>query len=258
MMKGQYDVALKCLLSIGALHSARSLPQFESQAVNFSDESGSRDLDKPWQAASGLPFTYVLGVIDNHHLHQCLLDGQFLSALKAEKALPLFSLLQLVGFQAMGTFLIEHCVPPQSGDSSSQGSERRGTLPLDLVAKQLEKSPQILHWYLHLVFVRKPEIYVKFPNTAYPPRAVTDLHRRHFDLYVKYAGKERNSAEVLSGVEAYKVGGVSTALLSFLKVSSNKSCNMLQDGRWKPHRANFIFSLPCLLVGSDHRMPGRS
>jgi hypothetical protein len=69
--------------------------------------------------------------------------------------------------------------------------ERRGTLPLDLVVSQLEVSPKLLHWYLHLVFVRKPDIYVKFPNTANPPAAITILHRKHLELYIKYASEDQ-------------------------------------------------------------------
>ena len=130
----------------------------------------------------------------------------------------------------MATFLVEHCVPPQFLDKetllshkddhmSTTGEERRGTLPLDLVASQLDGSPKILHWYLHLILTRKPEVYVRFPNTAYPPRAVTELHRLHFDLYVDFAGSERDSAITLSGVEAYKVCSVTTRLLVFLKAA---------------------------------------
>ena len=155
MMKFRYDAALKCFLFIGALHSGRPLSDFESGAVELSDTVGSRDIDNPWQTET-VPYTYLLEIIDNHHLHQCLLDGQFMSGFKEKQTLPLFSLLQLVGFNKMGNFLVEHCVPPQFVDKktlqshedehvSTSGEERRGTLPLDLVARQLDGSPTILH-----------------------------------------------------------------------------------------------------------------
>jgi len=232
MMKGRYDASLKCSLFIGALHSSRSVPEFEAAAVDFSDSVGTRDIDKPLQTESGVSFTYLLDVIDDHNLHECLLDGRFLSATGENEALPLFSLLQLVGLNEMGRFLLKHCVPPFFADKNSlrchegdylaaSEEERRGTLPLDLVAAQLERSPKLLHWYLHLVSTKKPEVYIRFPNTAYPPRAVTELHRLDFDLYIEYAGPERDSARFLSGLEAYKVSGASTRLLEFLKVSLN-------------------------------------
>jgi hypothetical protein len=227
MMKGQYDVALQCYLAIGALHSGRPFSSFESGAVEVSSPVGAREIDKPWQNENGVSYTHVLEIIDSHHLQQCLLDHQFLSILGTEKRLPLFSLMQLVGLRRIGDFLIEHCVPPQSSQSRTrehsveQGGERRGTLPLDLVAGQLAASPNIMHWYLHLVFTRKPEVYVKFPNTAYPPKAVTDLHRMHFDRYIEFSGSERDSSQVLSGIEAYKASSIATPLLLFLKVCRN-------------------------------------
>lgn len=229
MMKGQYDAALKCFISIGALYSPRPLSSFKSGAVDFSEVVGEREVDKPWQSTYGVPFTFLLDLIDSHHLQQCLLEDNFMSDLRSKKVVPLFSLLQLVGFNEMGMFLIEHCVPPQVMERNTNplheaavalGEERRGTLPLDLVAAQLEGSPRILHWYLHLVFSKKPEVFVRFPNTAYPPQAVTELHRRHFDLYLDFAGEERDSAVALSGIEAYKVSGLETRLLRFLKVRS--------------------------------------
>lgn len=241
MMKYRYDAALKCFLFIGSLHSARPLSDFESGAIEVSDEVGNRDIDRPWQTVT-VPYTYLLDFINSHHLHQCLLDGHFMSSLEQNQTFPLFALLQLVGFNEMANFLVEHCVPPHFFDKetlvsheddhlSTSGEERRGTLPLDLVASQFDESPKILHWYLHLIFIRKPEVYVRFPNTAYPPRAVTELHRLHFDLYVDYAGKERDSTFVLSGVEAYKVCSVTTRLLLFLKATLPLGGIRPQDAR---------------------------
>jgi hypothetical protein len=86
------------------------------------------------------------------------------------------------------------------------------------VAQQLEGSPKLLHWYLHLVFVRKPSAYVLFPSTANPPPILNLLHRKHLDLYVRFADSFRDSASVFAGVEAYRVPDKTTPLLSFLKV----------------------------------------
>lgn len=221
MMKGKYDVALKCFLTIGALHTERPLTELENRAIELVRPSPPSDLDNPWKVENGIHYTFVLDMIDGHHLQQCLLDRRLLWILGKETALPLFALLQLCGLEAAGNFLMEHCVAPQSVDSSSTSSskgERRGTLPLDLVAKQLDGRPKLLYWYLHLVFTRRPEVYVKFPNTAFPPKVVTDLHRKHFQLYLKFAGADRDSSTALSGVEQYKVANVTTPLLTFLKV----------------------------------------
>ena len=271
MMKGQFDVALKYFLAIAALHSTRPLAEFETGAIQFSESVGSREIDIPWQSESGVPYTFVLEAIESHHLHQCLLDEQFLSSLKSGKVLPLLSLLKLVGLAAMGDFLIEHCVSPQTPVNEAteadelaneKRGERRGTLPLDLVAQQLASHPKLLHWYLHLVFTRNPEIYVKFPNTAYPPKSVTDLHRKHFDLYVAFAGAEVDSVQTLAGVENYKVGSVSTRLLDFLKVSQSVAeqhrahrDNPSQFFSSPNHPSISIYRLRCLLEAYDLGMP---
>jgi vacuolar protein sorting-associated protein 41 len=220
MMRGQYDAALKCFLLIGALHSARPLEEFDAAAAEFSDLEGKREIDRPWQPKDGAPYTYVLDVVDSHNLHQFLLDDQFLSVSGSKEVAPLFPLLQLVGFVEMGKFLVEHCVPPQLKQKKRQDGveERIGTLPLDRVADQMKQRPRILHWYLHLIFDKKPEVYVRFPNTAYPPPAVTDLHRLHFDFCVQFSGRERDSAWFCSQVETYKVINLFTRLLEFLKV----------------------------------------
>jgi hypothetical protein len=44
-----------------------------------------------------------------------------------------------------------------------------------------------LYWYLFLLFVQKPDMYVKFATTAVPPLVITDLHRAQFFLFVDYA-----------------------------------------------------------------------
>jgi hypothetical protein len=230
MMQDRYDLALQCFLAIGAFHSPRSIEELEASAIDAVNSRGETRVEKP--ILIGLSsYEFVLGVIEYHHLHQCLLKEDFVLSTDSKLFMPLFALLRLVGLELMGEFLIEHCVSPvikspselapQSSninDGTTRDLVRRETLPIDQVAEQLEKSPALLHWYLHLVFTRKPEIYVKFPNTANPPKAVTDLHRKHFDLYIKYAGAERDSAKSLSGTDTYKLESKTTPLLQFLKV----------------------------------------
>ena len=164
-------------------------------------------------------YGFVLGMIEHRHLHQCLLEEDLFAEFGRTDP-PLLSLIRLVGLEPVGDFLIEHCVQPvkQSVAPSSEGIDgTNNAMPLDAVAKQFEDNKSILFWYLELVFERKPEVYVTFPDTAVPPRVVTDLHRVHLDLHIEYT-KERNSAKALSGTEAYNLGNKTTPLLSFLKV----------------------------------------
>jgi vacuolar protein sorting-associated protein 41 len=225
MMKGRYDEALKFFLVLGAMHSSKSLVEIEDDALSMVNEDPV--------ARDGYlgPYSFVLYLIETYHLQQSLLEAKFLPA--DVNSSPICALVRLVGLELMGDFLIEHCIAPQQkakvpsnstlsyytpGPASVKTSgERRGTLPLDLVADQLSGSPKLFYWYLHLVFVRKPEIYVKFPTTANPPPVITNLHKKHLDLYIKYAGPNRDSARALAGVEAYRVVEKTTPLLSFLK-----------------------------------------
>jgi hypothetical protein len=164
---------------------------------------------------------------------QLLLEETLIST-DSKAGMPLFSLLRLVGLGGLGRFLIEHCVPPEfssPGKSSEYRDEERvkenvqkSTLPMDLVANQLQHSPALLHWYLHQVLTKKPELYVKFPNNFVPSKAVRELHRKHFQLFVEFAGDSKDSAKSFSGVEKYKVESKATPLLTFLKVCSDVLC----------------------------------
>lgn len=226
MMKGCYDEALKCFLVLGALHSSKSFDEIEEDALSIANGE-NRDHD-----GNRGPYSFVLFLIENYHLHQCILEATFLPA--DVNCSPICALVRLVGLELVGDFLVENCIAPQQKSKAQTSStlsyyapapttaktnrERRGTLPLDLVADQLSGSPKMFHWYLHLIFIRKPEVYVKFPTTANPPPVITNLHKKHLDLYIKFAGKNRDSAQALAGVEAYRVAEKTTPLLSFLKV----------------------------------------
>jgi hypothetical protein len=244
MMKGRFNDALSCFLTLSVLHSPRTLEDMEEAALSLiNSQNSDSSLQRHDQK---IPYAFVVRFIEDYHLHQCLLDAKFLP--EAVQTPPLFGLIRLVGLQLAGDFLIEHCVAPEQtreeptslvfapGSRSDKTiGERRGTLPLDLVADQLSGSPKLFHWYLHLVFTRKPEVYVKFPNTANPPAVITTLHKRHLDLYIKYAGDNRDSAKALQCVESYRVAEKATPFLSFLKVrkntlvSSRVLCHCLMD-----------------------------
>lgn len=216
--RGQYDAALKYLLLLGSQYGSMSLDEVEASAI----ASVENNL-KP-SSSERFPYAFVLSLIETKDLHQMLLDK---SLLYGESPVPpIIALMQLVGVDLAGEFLTKHCVPVRSTKDRATkqrqqdrgAKERRGTFPLDVVAAQLEASPKILHWYLHCIFMWKPEVYVKFGNTYAIEEVVTQLHRKALALYIKYAGDQRDSANVLRGVEAYRVTEVTTPLLAFLKV----------------------------------------
>jgi hypothetical protein len=229
MMQNRYDLTLKCFLSIGACHSPQSMDELEASAVDIvNGVSDPKTVSRQILIGSS-SYEFVLGIIEFNHLHQLLLDKNFILSTDSKLFMPLFALLRLIGLPLMGQFLMDHCVSPEFSSSETTWSERgsndeskdpvrRETLPIDRVAEQLEHSPALLHWYLHLVFTKKSELYVKFPNNSVPPKSITDLHRKHFKLYVDFAGDDKDSAKSLSGTETYKVDAKTTPLLSFLKV----------------------------------------
>jgi hypothetical protein len=222
MMQNRYDLALKTFLAIGTLHSPLSIQQLELEAIDLVNGVADSIIEPILFGSSS--YTFVLGIIEFHHLHQLLLDDSFLPKLQdGSSQTPIFALLRMVGLPLMGKFLIEHCVSPEFSSStdhrfSREEPIRKETLPLDDVADQLGGSPALLHWYLHLVFTKKPELYVKFPNNAIPPKAVTELHREHFKLHVRFAGDAKDSAKSLAGTDVYNVEAKTTPLLSFLRV----------------------------------------
>ena len=223
MMKGDYDDALRCFLTIGARHGPITLEEVESSALDsvvepLEDDNAGNALD--------LPHSLVIALIENRNLHQCLLQESFTANMAGVP--PLFALLQLVGHDAVGDFLLEHCVAPRETSKlatktrslaprGAPQKERSNSMPLDVVASQLEASPKILFWYLHALFTRKPELYVNFPKTANLPASITSLYRKGLDLYIKYAGNKRDSAKALEGIETYRVTQVDTPLLAFIR-----------------------------------------
>jgi len=230
MMKGNHDEALKFYLILGAVHASATLEEMEDKALEIVNTDAEISSTTSTETVS--PYAFIIHLIENHHLHQFLLESDFLP--ETLNTSPICALIRLVGLPLMADFLLGHCTAPEKNSreatsntsslnyvSGSQAcrtrGERRGTLPLDLVVNQLSGSPKLFHWYLHLVFTRRPEVYVKFANTANPPTVIVNLHKKHLDLYIKYAGSNRDSAQALRGIEAYRVAGKSTPLLSFVK-----------------------------------------
>jgi vacuolar protein sorting-associated protein 41 len=210
MMKNAYDEALRCFLVLSAVHSIKSLEDIEQEALRMVNES--RETVK-----TGGAYSFVLHLIEIHHLHQFLLETSFLP--DGINCSPICTLIRLVGLELAGEFLMQNCTAPQQAVSKkSSAEERRGTLPFDLVADQLSGNQKLFHWYLHVLSTQRPELYVKFPTTANPPAVIATLHRKHLDLYIRYAGPNRDSTHVLENVEAYLVTERTTPLLSFLKV----------------------------------------
>ena len=230
MMKGRHKMALRCFLAIGCLHISPDVQSVEDSAIDSVNGKEIRG-----KGPGNSQYGFVLSMIEFHHLHQCLLDDTFLASSVSDERkklpTPLVALMQLVGLEDAGDFLVEHCVPPfisrpslplspqsSSGTETDERQNGNETLPINLVADQLRPHPKLLHWYLHQIFTNKPEIYVKFPRTAVPPRLVTELHRSHLELYIEYTDK-RDSAKALAGTETYNLERMTTPLLSFLKVS---------------------------------------
>eukprot|EP00978_Attheya_sp_CCMP212_P014526 scaffold37028_cov57-Attheya_sp.AAC.17 len=225
-MKGQYEEALKFFLLLGACHSPQSEPAWEKAAIEFVNDtpvdipSTSSTTATTATSVTLLPthsYQHVLAMIESHNMQRCLLQNDFLpdidipiemlldtsngkESLTKQTLLsqPISALICLIGLELCGQFLVDNCVAPSGSatGSSTQNEKGASNLPLDMVADQLRSRPKLLHWYLHLIFVHKPEIYAKFPSTAVPPRVITDLHRTHLELYVEYdAGHDLSEKE---------------------------------------------------------------
>ena len=226
VMQQSYHEALRCYLMIGFCHGDTSIDEIEGIAICTGKETDS--IHSPTGKGLCAKYEFVVDLIEYHHLHRFLLDEKFFS----DESPPLFALIQLVGLDRAGSFLMEHCVAPElpslevefeaSTISGAKDMVQKETLPLDLVARQLERSPSLLYWYLSMVFTEKPELYVRFPNNCIPPKTVTELHRKHLDLHVEFADGNKFSDHALLGVEKYEVNTFSTPLLSFLKVRFRK------------------------------------
>jgi hypothetical protein len=232
VMQTDYEMSLKCYLLIGSMYPGESVEVLERRAVKCVNTFRAGEFINDFNHSYG----FVLAMVEHHHLHGCLLNLDFLPREIPRVLSPLISLIQLLGLDLVGHFVVEHCVPPpgkvhygSQGSAASSGKSRESdvsrstrdgdeTIPINLAAEQFQSSPSLLHWYLDLIFRRKPELYIQFPTTAVPPRAVTELHRTHLDLHIEFA-EEKDSALALTEVEAYNHERKTTPLLAFLKAA---------------------------------------
>ena len=220
IMKNEYREAVKSFLILGAKFSAKSLSEFEDEAILFVNNQ----FDKARRSGQmDIPYQRVLSIIEHRQLHRCLLDVTFLVSHGETTISPIASLIRLVGLELGRRFLVDHCTLPISPESLSDQArkdfDQSTYLPIDAVANQLRATPKLLHWYLTQVFLLKPEIYVKFPNTAVPPRAITDLHRTHLELHIKYAAISPDKKRKLTNIPSLDDIGYESPLLSFLKAA---------------------------------------
>jgi hypothetical protein len=215
-MKGQYKESLYHYLSL-ASYIDNPISSIEEEAIasltNSSvDITGNANNDR---------YKHVLTMIETYDLHRSLLKKRSGGRNDSSKALPpLVSLICLVGLEASGTFILQHCTLPRSSKPSTPGAtnENRSDFPINQVAAQFNPYPKLLYWFLQRIFTEKPDIYVQFPNTAVPPSAVTDLHRIHFNLHVDYADRSYETKK-LTSIPTFDELNKESPMMTFLKVS---------------------------------------
>ena len=202
-MKGSYKESLYHFLA-SASYSDRSMSSTEDEAIASLFNSTENISEK----VTGDRYRHILTMIETYDLYRALLKKSSVGRNDSKKVLPpIVSLINLVGLEISGNFIIQHCTLPFSKPSSSNSAnENRSDLPINHVAAQLSAYPKLLYWFLQRIFTEKPEIYVQFPNTAVPPSSVTDLHRSHFNLHVDYADRSFDeSAKLTSDISKIKV-----------------------------------------------------
>ena len=264
MMEGNYKEALQLYLIFGAHFMTQQLSSLETDAINSITEPNIiQNMPETKNHHNHHRFRHVLPMIENHQLFNCLLDETFLSKFYENGnepssssfpptsvcTLPLAALICLVGLDLSGRFLLEHSVLPTISSTTSMTTTLSSSmlevsgimLPIHTVAKQFQTRPKLQLWYLHsIIFLYKPDIYVRFPTTAVPPRIITDLHRIHLELYIQYANRDhQNRLNDLSDVPTtYEDMDMESPLISFLKaalphggVRSEEVRRMLEDLR---------------------------
>eukprot|EP00591_Stephanopyxis_turris_P008417 CAMPEP_0195512086 /NCGR_PEP_ID=MMETSP0794_2-20130614/4176_1 /TAXON_ID=515487 /ORGANISM="Stephanopyxis turris, Strain CCMP 815" /LENGTH=553 /DNA_ID=CAMNT_0040639809 /DNA_START=45 /DNA_END=1706 /DNA_ORIENTATION=- len=259
-MKGHYGETLNLYLLMGANVSRRGA--LKNEAIRFvnttipasaavaTPELNQQEEKQQQQQIDVHSYQHVLAMIEIYNLYWRLLLKQMIPTANSSPDAgsspneqytetttsspdtmtpPIVSLIQLVGLNLAGKFLIKNCVPTASSTTtttsdhnhnSSAGDASRhidAPLPFTLVASQLASHPKLLHWYLHMIFLHRPDIYVSFPNTAIPPsKEILELHRQHLELYVRYA----TSGHGGGGEDGTVVrDGTDSPLMSFLKAT---------------------------------------
>ena len=234
-MKGSYKEALYNFLAL-ASYTQNSLSATENEAI-LSLQFPSRTI--PEKGYNG-QYKHVLSMIENQDLYRLLLKkraGGRNDTLKLKVLPPIVSLINLVGLESSGTFIIQHCTIPRSSKPStgSAANENRSDLPINHVAAQLNGYPKLLFWFLERIIPEKPEVYVQFPNTAVPPSSVTDLHRIHFNLHLDFADRSFDESKKLTSIPSFDQVRQESPLLKFLKVS-NMPLNVNRHGG-----CNYVF-----------------
>ena len=209
-MEGSYSKALEMYLKIGSQLSRHNLRNIEDDVL---DSVFDRDV-KYSDPESYSRHKHVMKMVKSNELHRLLVDA---TIVENEERPPIVALICLVGLEDAGQFIIEHCMLPESKSCSTQAVAL--SLSLDLVAKQLKAYPKLLLWLLQDILCNRPEIYVKFPNTAVPPSSVTKLHKIHFDLLVEFGRTDSMPKMKLSDIPSFDDITRQSPMLIFLKVS---------------------------------------
>ena len=235
IMRERYDRALGYYLAIGSRYMGDSLSLLEESAVRSVNTfhqspttvSTALSIKDPQIDVETDKYEHVLSLIELHQLYYILLKRNYFFVDFNDAAIesPIISLIRLVGLKRAGRFLMESCSPPEDVSvdvkentliSKDRTTNNSANLPLDLLANQLKSTPKFLYWFLFQIFIHKPDIYVKFPTTAVPPLAITDLHRIQFSLFVDYA--DGNEADLSIDSSAFLSADSETPFMSFLKV----------------------------------------
>ena len=208
MMEGLYTKSLEIYVKLGAEKLAEKISLIENLAMKSVFRPKSKYVDPAYHDR----YKHVLTLVEINELHTMLLGTS-----SGGTTPPLVAFICLVGLRDAGQFVIDNCILPDTEDAVS--SPNTMGFPLDQVASQFEAYPKLLLWFLHSIISCKPEIYVKFPNTAVPSPAVTKLHQTHFDLYVKFVERKSKGAKKLSQIPSFEEIHKESTLLKFLKVS---------------------------------------
>ena len=215
LMRERHGRALGSYLALGSLLAEESLDEIEGAAVKsvngHDPEAGPPDGGHAVQTG-GRGYRHVLALIELHRLLPLLLRRNY-SVDDGAARQPIVSLIALVGIGAAGGFLADNVCPTPS--SSNDTSDAATGLPIESVASQLRDTPRLLYWFLFRVLVDRPEMYVRFPTTAVPPRWVQELHREQFSLFLDFSAGEQGRTDGVSAAADER----DTPFMSFLRVS---------------------------------------
>jgi hypothetical protein len=207
LMQGNPEKCIEYFLKIGEVQLLHDLEKLEDNALS---SIGSRNsASRRSNVVHTDRYLHVLHIIELYDLQHSLLKLQN----EERHSSRLISLIALVGLDYGARFIIKHCSLPEPDDNG------RRSLPIDEIANQARPYPKILLWILHNILCEKPEVYVKFPNTAVPPSTVTDLHREHFRLLVKFADRQDIPKRKLSKIPSFNEVRKESPLLQFLKAA---------------------------------------